>query len=104
MDARRWQRSYRVNAKCTALVLAVSAAALIPAGAETIVANPAVVSTLMSPPVVGSRHFDVAQVPPAVIHSGPPLFFGFLEFDLDSSAPGGVGGFSPRPSGAGTPR
>jgi hypothetical protein len=32
---------------------------------------------------------------PAVGQPGPPLFFGYVEFDHDPNAPGGVPGFGP---------
>jgi hypothetical protein len=42
---------------------------------------------------------EPAPEPRAVgsVRHGPPLFFGYVEFDLDPSAPGGVPGFGPLP-------
>ena len=80
-------------------VLPVAAATPLPSAA---------VRELGSSPMAGLHVLAASQLgtpaPNAVVRSGPPLFFGFLEYDANPDAPGGVHGFSPLPSDDAPPR
>ena len=91
--------AYRLPVAVCALGLALAASAASPAvasrqergAADAERSVPLQVATLTAPPA----HDSAA---PARRRSDPPWFFGFLEFDFDPRAPGGVPGFDPWPS------
>ena len=104
-DVREPQRSRGANAKPIAIallvlipVLPVAAAAPLPVAAVVREPGPSPMAG-----VLAALQLDT-PAPNAVLRSGPPLFFGFVEFDADPAAPGGVHGFGPLLSDAGTPR
>ena len=47
------------------------------------------------PPIVVASESEAWRAASTVNVDGPKLFFGFLEFDHDPDAPGGVPGFGP---------
>jgi hypothetical protein len=76
------------------LALASSDVASQPAGLPaTTGANPSIVAADPVP-----RESEARRAAAATTAASPKLFFGFLEFDHDSDAPGGVPGFGPLPS------
>jgi hypothetical protein len=77
----------------------VLAAIALPAGPGT---NVAVVdiktnADALNEPARAAHARNIARSPSGDVGT-PHLFFGFLEFDWDMNAPGGVPGFGPLPS------
>jgi hypothetical protein len=85
---------------CAAIAVAILGATNAPA-AEQLAGGEAVATLAAPPPTSDARAampaaFTAYQTP-AAPRSGPPLAFGFLIFDWDPEAPGGVPGFDAWP-------
>ena len=105
LGVREPQRSRAASAKPVAIALVLTT--VLPVAAATPLPS-AAVRELGSSPMAGLHVLAASQLgnpaPNAVVRSGPPLFFGFLEYDANPDAPGGVHGFSPLPSDDAPPR
>src|SRR5262245_23840845 len=92
---RPWATTLRVALGTTvAVVLGLAAFALPGPGTKVAVIDIKANADAFNDPSLAAQARNVATSPSGDVGK-PHLFFGFLEFDWDGNAPGGVAGFGP---------